>query len=135
MFCEDCFRGGGLWLVAAKDLERMGRFIENLQQPPEEWTVEMAPSTVKADKLAVLRDLGVTRISMGVVSFHAQRLEALGRMHRPPQIYAAKRIQAAGFPQTNLDLMFALPVRVARNGSRRFVLPLLWGQSIYRRIV
>ena len=47
--------------------------LKNLQQPPEEWTVEMAPSTVKADKLAVLRDLGVTRISMGVQSFHAQR--------------------------------------------------------------
>ena len=109
---QTVFWGGGTpGLLPAKDLERMGSaLLKNLQQPPEEWTVEMAPSTVKADKLAVLRDLGVTRISMGVQSFHAQRLEALGRMHRPPQIYAAwERIQAAGFPQTNLDLMFALP--------------------------
>lgn len=109
---QTVFWGGGTpGLLPAKDLERMGfALLKNLQQPPEEWTVEMAPSTVKADKLAVLRDLGVTRISMGVQSFHAQRLEALGRMHRPPQIYAAwERIQAAGFPQTNLDLMFALP--------------------------
>ena len=106
------FWGGGTpGLLPPKDLERMGAaLLKNLQQAPDEWTIEMAPSTVKPDKLAVLRDLGVTRISMGVQSFHAQRLEALGRMHRPRQIYSAwERIQAAGFPQTNLDLMFALP--------------------------
>jgi oxygen-independent coproporphyrinogen-3 oxidase len=109
---QTVFWGGGTpGLLPAKDLERMGTaLLNNLQSPPEEWTIEMAPSTVKADKLAVLRDLGVTRISMGVQSFHAQRLEALGRLHRPKQIYSAwERIQAAGFPQTNLDLMFALP--------------------------
>jgi oxygen-independent coproporphyrinogen-3 oxidase len=109
---QTVFWGGGTpGLLPAKDLELMGTaLLNNLQSPPEEWTIEMAPSTVKADKLAVLRDLGVTRISMGVQSFHAQRLEALGRLHRPKQIYSAwERIQAAGFPQTNLDLMFALP--------------------------
>jgi oxygen-independent coproporphyrinogen-3 oxidase len=70
----------------------------------------MAPSTVKADKLSVLRELGVTRISMGVQSFDAKLLESLGRLHRPKQIYKAwELIQAAQFPQVNLDLMFALP--------------------------
>lgn len=70
----------------------------------------MAPSTVKADKLKVLRDMGVTRISMGVQSFDAHLLESLGRLHRPNQIYKAwELIEAAGFPQTNLDLMFAIP--------------------------
>ncbi|MGJ8654291.1 MAG: radical SAM family heme chaperone HemW [Opitutaceae bacterium] len=106
------FWGGGTpGLLAAKDLERLGRsLLNNLKAPPSEWTIEMAPSTVKADKLAVLRDLGVTRISMGVQSFHPELLESLGRLHRPNQIYTAwERVQAAGFPQTNLDLMFAIP--------------------------
>lgn len=109
---DTVFWGGGTpGLLAAKDLERLGRsLLDNLKQPPSEWTIEMAPSTVKEDKLAVLRDLGVTRISMGVQSFHPELLESLGRLHRPNQIYTAwERVQAAGFPQTNLDLMFAIP--------------------------
>ncbi|MEM7790734.1 MAG: radical SAM family heme chaperone HemW [Verrucomicrobiota bacterium] len=109
---DTVFWGGGTpGLLAARDLERLGRSLLNrLVQAPREWTVEMAPSTVKVEKLAVLRDLGVTRISMGVQSFDPDLLESLGRLHRPKQIYTAwERIEAAGFPQTNLDLMFALP--------------------------
>lgn len=113
---ETVFWGGGTpGLLAAKDLERLGRSqLKNLAHAPSEWTVEMAPSTVKADKLAVLRDLGVTRISMGVQSFDAKLLESLGRLHQPNQIYQAwERIQAAGFPHTNLDLIFAIPNQTA----------------------
>jgi oxygen-independent coproporphyrinogen III oxidase len=109
---DTVFWGGGTpGLLAAKDLERLGRsLLDRLGRAPKEWSIEMAPSTVKADKLAVLKDLGVTRISMGVQSFDADLLESLGRLHRPNQIYTAwERIQAAGFPQTNLDLMFAIP--------------------------
>ncbi|MFQ3226162.1 MAG: oxygen-independent coproporphyrinogen-3 oxidase [Lentimonas sp.] len=109
---DTVFWGGGTpGLLSAKDLERLGSsMLERLGTAPAEWTIEMAPSTVKADKLAVLRDLGVTRISMGVQSFDAKLLESLGRLHRPNQIYTAwERVQAAGFPQTNLDLMFAIP--------------------------
>lgn len=109
---DTVFWGGGTpGLLAAKDLERLGcSLLDRLGQAPREWTIEMAPSTVKADKLAVLKDLGVTRISMGVQSFDADLLESLGRLHRPNQIYTAwERIQAAGFAQTNLDLMFAIP--------------------------
>lgn len=109
---ETVFWGGGTpGLLAAKDLERLGRAqLQRLGDAPAEWTIEMAPSTVKTDKLAVLRDLGVTRISMGVQSFHANLLDSLGRLHQPKQIYQAwERIQAAGFAHTNLDLIFAIP--------------------------
>ncbi len=72
--------------------------------------MEMAPSTVKPDKLAVLKDLGVTRISMGVQSFDAALLASLGRLHNPKQIYRAwEAIEQAGFAATNLDLIFAIP--------------------------
>jgi oxygen-independent coproporphyrinogen-3 oxidase len=109
---DTVFWGGGTpGLLAAKDLERLGRsLLDNLSQPPIEWTIEMAPSTVKVDKLKVLRELGVTRISMGVQSFDPRLLESLGRLHNPKQIYTAwERVETAGFPQTNLDLMFAIP--------------------------
>lgn len=109
---QTVFWGGGTpGLLPAKDLERLGKsMLSGFTSNPVEWTVEMAPSTVKADKLAVLRDLGVTRISMGVQSFDEGLLESLGRLHRPKQIYEAwERIMEAGFAQTNIDLMFALP--------------------------
>jgi oxygen-independent coproporphyrinogen-3 oxidase len=77
---------------------------------PDEWTVELAPATVTEDRLAVLKSLGVTRISMGVQSFDEKLLDALGRQHTPAQVYRAyELIRAQGFPSVNLDLMFALP--------------------------
>jgi oxygen-independent coproporphyrinogen-3 oxidase len=109
---DTVFWGGGTpGLLAAKDLERLGRsLLQRLPRPPVEWTVEMAPSTVKRDKLEALRNLGVTRISMGVQSFDPALLASLGRLHNPRQIYTAwDRVRTAGFPQTNLDLMFAIP--------------------------
>ena len=109
---DTVFWGGGTpGLLSAKDLERLGRsLLKNLSKPPVEWTIEMAPSTVKSDKLKVLRELGVTRISMGVQSFDSKLLKSLGRLHSPKQVYTAwERVEAAGFPQTNLDLIFAIP--------------------------
>ncbi|MFU8848655.1 MAG: radical SAM family heme chaperone HemW [Opitutales bacterium] len=109
---ETVFWGGGTpGLLAAKDLDRLGRaMLAALIEAPKEWTIEMAPSTVKPDKLAVLKELGVTRISMGVQSFDADLLASLGRLHNPHQIEKAwGHIQDAGFADTNLDLIFAIP--------------------------
>ena len=109
---DTVFWGGGTpGLLPAKDLDRLGRAVlKAAGQQPLEWTVEMAPSTVKPDKLNVLRELGVNRISMGVQSFQETFLEGLGRLHRPKQIYQAYDwIREAGFDNVNLDLMIALP--------------------------
>jgi oxygen-independent coproporphyrinogen-3 oxidase len=77
---------------------------------PIEWTVELAPSSVRADKLAALREAGVTRVSMGVQSFDPATLEALGRRHSVKQIRDAwELVRAAGFASVNLDLIFAVP--------------------------
>jgi oxygen-independent coproporphyrinogen-3 oxidase len=109
---QTIFWGGGTpGLLPAKDLLTLGEaLLSRLSSPPAEWTVEMAPSTVKLDKLQVLRDLGVTRISMGVQSFDEQTLSRLGRLHQPKQIFTAwERIQSIGFAHSNMDLMFAIP--------------------------
>ncbi|MBI2814337.1 MAG: radical SAM family heme chaperone HemW [Opitutae bacterium] len=105
------FWGGGTpGLLAAAEIERLGRIMLRHAGQPEEWTVELAPATVTPERLAVLKSLGVTRVSMGVQSFDAALLDALGRQHTPAQIYRAyDLIRAAGFASVNLDLMFALP--------------------------
>ena len=106
------FWGGGTpGLLPAKDLQRLGEATRvACHTAPQEWTVEMAPSTVKADKLKVLLDLGVTRISMGVQSLQEDTLDALGRMHSPKQVLKAYDIlREEGCKNINLDLMFAIP--------------------------
>ncbi len=107
------FWGGGTpGLLPARDLERLGRAMirANSGLAPQEWTVEMAPATLKRDKLRVLRDLGVSRISMGVQSFDPGLLESLGRVHSQEQVHRAiELLHGEGMTNFNLDLIFAIP--------------------------
>lgn len=108
---ETVFWGGGTpGLLPAGDLLRLGKaMVAHLGKPPE-WSVELAPSSVRADKLAALREVGVTRVSMGVQSFDEATLEALGRRHSVRQVRDAwELVRAAGFESINLDLIFAVP--------------------------
>jgi oxygen-independent coproporphyrinogen-3 oxidase len=110
------FWGGGTpGLLAAKDLARLAAAVRrHCGGAPREWTVELAPGSVTEARLAVLRDAGVTRISMGVQSFQPALLEALGRQHSRMQVLRAyERVRAAGFASVNIDLMFALPGQTA----------------------
>lgn len=77
---------------------------------PAEWTVEMAPATVKRDKIRALKDLGVTRLSMGVQSFQPDLLENLGRVHSLEQVHrSVELLKEENFHNFNLDLIFAIP--------------------------
>lgn len=108
---ETAFWGGGTpGLLPADDLRRLGHAMTKAAGKPGEWTVELAPSSVRADKLAALKEIGVTRVSMGVQSFDDATLDALGRRHSPKQIMEAwELIETAGFASRNLDLIFAIP--------------------------
>ncbi len=108
---ETAFWGGGTpGLLPADDLRRLGEAMTRAAGQPSEWSVELAPSSVRADKLAALKEIGVTRVSMGVQSFDDVTLDALGRRHSPKQIMEAwELIEAAGFASRNLDLIFAIP--------------------------
>jgi oxygen-independent coproporphyrinogen-3 oxidase len=105
------FWGGGTpGLLSPGQLEALAGQVRVPATGDREWTVELAPASVTDDRLRVLRELGVTRISLGVQSFRPELLAALGRQHSPAQVYRAyERIRALGFASVNLDLMFALP--------------------------
>lgn len=105
------FWGGGTpGLLPAEDLLRLGKSMVRTLGTPSEWTVELAPSSVRADKLAALKQAGVTRVSMGVQSFDPATLEALGRRHSLKQVMEAwALVREAGFSSVNLDLIFAVP--------------------------
>jgi oxygen-independent coproporphyrinogen-3 oxidase len=72
----------------------------------EEITFECEPGTLTQGKLAAIRDLGVTRLSLGVENFDDAVLERNGRAHRSPEIFRAwEAARGLGFPQINLDLI------------------------------
>src|SRR5204862_940080 len=72
----------------------------------EEITFECEPGTLTEAKLAAIRDMGVTRLSLGVENFDDRILEINGRAHRSPEIGQAYRAaRQLGFPQINIDLI------------------------------
>jgi oxygen-independent coproporphyrinogen-3 oxidase len=102
----------------------MRRLIEGLHARFDlsrcsEWTVECNPATVAGaggsenygrDYLAMLRELGVNRLSFGAQSFHAADLKALERHHDPADVLASlAAARAVGFGRLNVDLIFAVP--------------------------
>ena len=85
-------------------------FIDNRQAEPMEWTVEAGrPDTINDGKLRILREAGVTRISINPQTMHDETLARIGRGHTTAQIreaFAAAR--AAGFADINMDLIAGL---------------------------
>ena len=118
---QTVFWGGGTpGLLPAKHLGELCSLVRGrLTAAPTEWSVEMAPGTVTRDRLAALRDGGVTRISLGVQSLQPELLAALGRRHtREQALRAYELVRAAGFASVNLDLIFAVPGQDAAGWRR-----------------
>ena len=78
-----------------------------------EVTMEANPGTVEASRFAGYVAAGVTRFSIGVQSFQASQLQALGRIHNPAQARRAAelatQLRSEGLASFNLDLMHGLP--------------------------
>ena len=71
-----------------------------------EVTFECEPGTLSESKLAVIRDLGVTRLSLGVENFDDRILDLNGRAHRSPEIFRTfEQARTLGCPQSNIDLI------------------------------
>ncbi len=105
------FGGGTPSLLAPHQIERLFDGVK--QHFPfdtvREVTFECAPQSATADRLRVLRDVGVTRISMGVQQLDDEVLQKSGRIHRVEHVERAwERVEPLGFPVVNLDLMVGL---------------------------
>jgi oxygen-independent coproporphyrinogen-3 oxidase len=72
----------------------------------EEVTFECEPGTLSDHKLRTIRELGVTRLSLGVENFNDHILDINGRAHRSPEIRRAYQFaRELSFPQINIDLI------------------------------
>ncbi|WP_416307742.1 radical SAM family heme chaperone HemW [Neptunicella sp. SCSIO 80796] len=106
------FGGGTPSLFSAAGIERILQGVTqrvNLSADAE-ITLEANPGTVESQKFREFRQAGINRISIGVQSFQADKLQALGRIHDQQQaLNAAGYAHQAGLNSFNLDLMHGLP--------------------------
>lgn len=74
-----------------------------------EWTVEGNPADTNAAMIDTLTTLGVTRLSLGSQSFHAEKLRLLERDHEAADIAETVRLAKGAGLRVSLDLIFATP--------------------------
>lgn len=106
------FIGGGTpSLMAPASIDTLLTAVRTrlILAPDAEITLEANPGTADAAHFAGYRAAGVNRISVGVQSFNARHLAALGRIHDEREARAAIELALQHFDNVNLDVMYALP--------------------------
>ncbi len=109
---QTLFLGGGTpTQLSASQLERLLSTV--LRWLPldanSEFSIECNPDSLTADKIAVLADHGVNRISLGAQSFHVHLLAVLERAHHPDEIARAVERVRRRIDNVSLDLIFGIP--------------------------
>jgi oxygen-independent coproporphyrinogen-3 oxidase len=121
------FGGGTPSFLSNRQLTSL---VERLRQNirwdlAEEVTFECEPGTLSESKVQTLKELGVTRLSLGVENFSDRILEENGRAHLSKEVYRAwEWIQAAAFPNVNIDLISGMVGETWEN----------WRENIQRTI-
>jgi len=104
--------GGTPTFLSLPDLERLFYIINNIMGAntlaiPS--SVEMSPKTASAEKLALLKEKGTTRASIGVQSFLLDETKALGRPQKTVEVQQALQIiKDSGIPEMNIDLIYGM---------------------------
>lgn len=88
----------------------------------EEVTFETNPATFTAKRARFFKELGITRISLGIQSWDPGILKILGREHTPEQAKESiSLLREAGIPEINVDLMFSIPGQSLETWERTLV--------------
>ena len=104
---ETAFLGGGT--PTFTEPNALARVLAALPDV-DELTVEANPETVTPSLAALLRDNGVSRVSLGAQSFRPHLLEALERVAGPDDVRrAVQTLRDAGFDNISLDLVYGIP--------------------------
>jgi oxygen-independent coproporphyrinogen-3 oxidase len=106
------FIGGGT--PTYLDAKRLARLLTAVRRwlplaADYEFSVEANPGTLQADKIAVLADHGVSRLSLGAQSFQPHSLRVLERDHEPDDVCRAVETVKKRIAQISLDLIFGVP--------------------------
>jgi putative oxygen-independent coproporphyrinogen III oxidase len=109
---DTIFVGGGTpTSLDARQLAYLCEKInEHLPFSGGEFTFEANPGDLGEEKLKVLKDHGVNRLSFGVQSFNDDLLKSIGRTHKSEDVYTSvKAAEKVGFDNISIDLIYSLP--------------------------
>ncbi len=128
-FARAAFGGGTPSFLSEAELETLFASLHRHFGPalPSGLAVsfECSPGTITPAKLQLLRDVGVTRASIGVQSFIESETRALGRPQKPEVLHQALRLlKEAGFPILNLDLIYGVSGQTDASWKRSLELTL-----------
>lgn len=107
------FVGGGTpSILTVEEIKKIFYYVYkcfNISKKAE-ITIEMNPGTVKRDKLAAYKEVGINRLSIGCQSLNDQELKNLGRIHTEAEFYQTYEMaREEGFENISMDLMSAIP--------------------------
>jgi oxygen-independent coproporphyrinogen-3 oxidase len=109
---DTIFVGGGTpTYLSTAQLDRfLDQLVESLPvHPHTEFTVESNPNTLSAEKVKVLADHGVNRVSLGAQSFQPHLLTQLERNHDPASVHRAIDLLKPFIENLSIDLIFGIP--------------------------
>jgi oxygen-independent coproporphyrinogen III oxidase len=113
---ETVFLGGGTPTFTSTS--ELARLLAALPAA-EEVSVEANPETVRPELALLLREHGVTRVSLGVQSFRPHLLTVLERRATPAAVHAAVyALRDVGFDNISLDLLYGIPGQSAADLER-----------------
>jgi oxygen-independent coproporphyrinogen-3 oxidase len=122
--------GGGTPTVV--EPHQLARYLGDLVRrvapdPGREFTVEANPGSLTAEKVAVLREHGVNRVSLGAQSLYDRHLVTLGRVHEAAQVEEAYALlRTGGIPRVSLDFIYAIPGLTLREWTATLERALAW---------
>ena len=115
------FGGGTPSYLSAQQLASLTEKMQALipWDEAEEVTFECEPGTLNENKLRAIRDMGITRLSLGIENFDDHILEINGRAHRSGEILRAyEYARSINFPQINIDLISGMVEETPENWEK-----------------
>ena len=112
---ETVYLGGGT--PSRLEPDTLGRILSGIPgRPWREATMEAAPGTITVECARLWRQLGITRVSLGVQSFHEREIRQTGRKHTAGIVASeVEWLREAGIGEINIDLIAGLPHQTAES--------------------
>ncbi|MGY4690366.1 radical SAM family heme chaperone HemW [Salibacterium sp. K-3] len=105
--------GGTPTALTTEQLRQVLRDVKSCTDPArpvQEFTVEVNPGEADRVKFDMMKDEGVTRLSIGIQTFNDRLLQHIGRGHTADEARdTVQKAREAGFDNISIDLMFGLP--------------------------